>query len=203
MLKRGKNGSSLLLCPHNRSIIHGVKVNLEKVSFGFPHQDPKAKDREVILKSVAVQAAGSGRALLLILVVSLVPVMNAHAGFNETLDTILAEPELTYGSAAWLVLTGSGQLSPDAGIDQAAAVMGNRNETGRVISLGEFAVLVITGWKLSGGVGWSLFKHPRYALRELRYRKFVIGRAYPNQKLSGERAVRIIGRVVDSAGGTP
>jgi hypothetical protein len=134
--------------------------------------------------------------LLLIL-----PAGNLFAGFNDIMDQILAQEELTYGSAAWLVLTGTGVLSDEASIDDAVMEMGQRvpkiaADRDRIITLGEFSLLVMKGWEIKGGLFYSLIPSPRYALRELRFLEIVQGRAYCRMKITGERAVRILGRVV-------
>jgi outer membrane protein OmpA-like peptidoglycan-associated protein len=47
---------------------------------------------------------------------------------------------------------------------------------------------------------YSFFPGPRYAYRELSYRKIITGRAYSTMLVSGERLLRILGRALDYAG---
>jgi hypothetical protein len=49
---------------------------------------------------------------------------------------------------------------------------------------------------ISGGWMYTITSRPRYAARELAFRNVIQGRAYPRMELSGERAMRIVGRVL-------
>jgi hypothetical protein len=51
-------------------------------------------------------------------------------------------------------------------------------------------------FNIKGGFMYSLFPGPRYGYRELVYRKIIRGRAYSAMPVSGERLLRIIGRVL-------
>lgn len=123
---------------------------------------------------------------------------------NEILDMILAESELSAGSAAYLV----GSIDPGgtAPADQAEAYrqLAAGDDLGRFgiqsaadrVSLGVFAYLLQKEMELPRGIGSSLFAGPRYALRDLKFLDLIQGRGAPNDPLDGERALRIIGRAL-------
>jgi hypothetical protein len=64
------------------------------------------------------------------------------------------------------------------------------------VNLGEFSLMVMESFDIPGGLMYNLLPSPRYAARELAFRNIVQGEAYPRMAISGERAMRIIGRVL-------
>ncbi len=126
----------------------------------------------------------------------------AAAQSNETLDEILQTPEATYGQAAYLLLVGDGSIEEDSSYNRAVSVLEQQlgalvqRAAGDALTLGEFALLVQVYHELPRGLLGSLVTAPRYAVRDLRYLRVVQGRSYPNMRLSGERMLRITGRVL-------
>jgi hypothetical protein len=123
------------------------------------------------------------------------------AGFNDTMDIALGEERLTLGSAAWMLLSGSGQIDGESSREEAARLLSSRipgisTDPNTTVTLGEFSWYLMEVYGMKGGLIYSLFPGPRYALRELRFRDIVQGSAYPGMTLSGERALRILGRLV-------
>lgn len=135
--------------------------------------------------------------LLILLVCFVSPVA---AGFNDTMDMILSQEQLTFGAASFLVLVGSGIVGDDISVEAAADKMSemapkvvlNPDEP---VTIGEYSYLIMTAYDIKGGLFYTIFGNPRYALRELRFLDIVQGRAYSRMYLPGERAVRILGRV--------
>ncbi|POR03993.1 hypothetical protein AU468_04840 [Alkalispirochaeta sphaeroplastigenens] len=121
---------------------------------------------------------------------------------NEVLDAILQEEPLTYGSAAYVLLLALGELEEGASLTNAVAALnrlghGLADRPGHApLTLGEFSHLAMGLFGISGGVWYRFLPGPRYATRELAYRGALQGRAYPSMHLSGERALRIIGRIL-------
>jgi hypothetical protein len=121
---------------------------------------------------------------------------------NEFIDRFLAQDQVTYGDAAYLLLVGSGDLEESASPNDAHAAMEERPHALRraqqeEITLGEYAMLTMDAFDISGGVMYTLMPSPRYAARELAFRQVIQGRSYPRMDVSGERALRIVGRVLD------
>jgi outer membrane protein OmpA-like peptidoglycan-associated protein len=53
---------------------------------------------------------------------------------------------------------------------------------------------------IKGGFMYTFFPGPRYAYRELEYRKIITGRAYSTMTVSGERLLRTLSRALDYTG---
>ena len=67
------------------------------------------------------------------------------------------------------------------------------------ISLKDLSFLVIKAFSIKGGLMYSMAKNPRYAYRELIYRKIIQGRSDPAMKVSGQRLLHIIDRAFQYA----
>ncbi|MFW5642489.1 MAG: hypothetical protein ACOCYQ_00550 [Alkalispirochaeta sp.] len=142
---------------------------------------------------------------------------------NQRIDEILSQESITYGHAVYLLLTSQQAIPDDATPDEAHALLeqgpANRSNvsyriggtsftTRRLpqtplgyppdhpLTLGEFSRLTMETFGITGGMMYTILPHPRYAARELAFRDVVQGRAYPRMSLSGERALRIVGRVL-------
>ncbi|MEX2442298.1 MAG: hypothetical protein WD492_01745 [Alkalispirochaeta sp.] len=126
---------------------------------------------------------------------------SATAQSNEFVDEVLAQDRITYGNAAYLLLVGSGDLDESASLSYArdrfesgpAALGRGVNES---VTLGEYSLLAMNAFGITGGMMYTLVPSPRYAARELAFRQVIQGRAYPRMDLSGQRAMRLIGRVL-------
>jgi hypothetical protein len=138
----------------------------------------------------------------LIAVIFCCAVFTVSADFNTTLDSILTEDEISFGSASFILLTGTGAISEDATIEEAAVKMADMipqtdASADKPVTLGMYSHMAMKTYGISGGLMYRFFPGPRYAIRELRYKKIVQGNAYSTMTLSSERALRIMGRVLD------
>ncbi|MCG8481039.1 MAG: hypothetical protein MI724_18240 [Spirochaetales bacterium] len=143
---------------------------------------------------------------------------------NDIIDDILAEEEMTYGSAAYLLLLAIGELDEtadraeavtrfrqlDSGLEIAGGTVVFQGASARfrrvgevlnyppvaALTLGEYALLVMQTFEISGGFMYSLTPSPRYAARELAFRRAIQGRSFPRMSISGERGMRILGRIL-------
>ncbi|MDR0402064.1 MAG: hypothetical protein LBH35_00585, partial [Treponema sp.] len=68
------------------------------------------------------------------------------------------------------------------------------------IKLGQLSFLIMKAFNMKSGFCYALFPGPRYAYRELVYRKIVQGRNDSSLSVSGERLLLILGRVLDYTG---
>ena len=124
------------------------------------------------------------------------------------LDALLTAQTVTVSGAARFVL-GAAELLPagNAGTTAETAAYELALSKGWVragaadeITLRDTAFLIMNAFELKGGVMYKLLKNPRYAYRELIYRRLIQGRADPAMKVSGERLLQIIGRTLSYAG---
>ena len=126
---------------------------------------------------------------------------------NE-LDVLLGKQTVTAAEAARFVLGAAELLPPElSGIaaETAAYTMALSNgwvkKEGSVnAALSDVAFLIVKAFELKGGVMYRMVKNPRYAYRELIYRRIIQGRADPAMNVSGQRLMQIIGRTLRYTG---
>lgn len=122
---------------------------------------------------------------------------------NSFLDEVIERGEIWFGEALLLALSGSGLLSEETAVESAVAYAKEQKwrlpakEAESAITLGEYSLVLMKSFAISGGVMYALFPTPRYAARELDHLGFVDGSSAPGRTLSGEEAVRILGRVME------
>jgi hypothetical protein len=120
------------------------------------------------------------------------------------MDTFLEQERAPYGAASYLVLLGAGRLGENDTVERAIAVLQEQGwaiegkSADDPLTLGEFSHLVMQSFEIPGGIMYRLAPGPRYATRELAYRQVIQGKARPGSSLTGERAARILGRVLDT-----
>ena len=64
------------------------------------------------------------------------------------------------------------------------------------ITLKDTAFLIMKAFNLKGGIMYSLFKNPRYAYREMVYRKLIQGVTDQSMKVSGQKLLVILDRTL-------
>jgi len=139
------------------------------------------------------------RSFLLILLCMLV-VGAGGAQSNEFIDRLLTEEELRFGSAVYLVTAassahyGAGKYNIAAALRRARPRMPSVTDT--PLTLGQYAHLLQSFFDLPEGLWYRVVQSPRFAARDLTHAGIIQGRAYPRMKLSGERALRILGRAL-------
>jgi len=123
------------------------------------------------------------------------------------MDAIISNPSISLAQATYMVFVASRKLAEDATVDQAFALsqsMGwiDAHQVGtRPAKASEYAYLLTRSFALKGGVMGSLFPSPRYAYRDLVARGLFSAEGDPDDFLSGPKAVRILGQVMDSVPG--
>ncbi len=143
------------------------------------------------------------RAMFLMFAMAAIGAPLLRAQSNEVLDSVLGETTISYGSAAYLVGTASGHLpetvSPaDAGarMEQEGLGISGRGPMDPV-TLGDFSYMLTRAFGIQGGIMYRVLPSPRYATRELAYLGIISGPAKPGMPLSGERALRILERILN------
>ena len=152
------------------------------------------------------------RAAPVLFLLLLFPVL-AQAQNAAELDALLETPALSVAGAARFVLGSvdllpkglSGPAAQKAAYDMALSkgwITGGPNDA---ITLENAAFLIMSAFDVKGGLMYSLVPGPRYAYREMLYRKLIQGRADPGMSVSGERLLRIIDKTASYAenGGAP
>ncbi len=126
----------------------------------------------------------------------------------ERIDAILAAETLSVADAAFLAAVSAGLMDPEGDAAEALDVIASRaaerehrdrfsgRDADSPVSLGEFAYLMMLTHDIAGGFWYRRVPGPRYAYREFAHRRLVQGQSFALQQLSGERAMRITGRVL-------
>jgi len=71
------------------------------------------------------------------------------------------------------------------------------------ITLGKLSLLIMKAFDVRGGLMYTIFPGQRYAFRTMVSRSFIQGAADPAMKVSGQRFLDILGRVVSAEGVEP
>ncbi len=120
-------------------------------------------------------------------------------------DVLLTE-QLTIADAVYLVGLAAGIVPIDSQFDDApnhltrAGIRVPEATPGSPISLGEYAFLIVQTFDLPGGLMYSFFPGPRYALRELVYLDVVEPGAHAGEKLTGRSALAILASAMEEFG---
>ena len=148
----------------------------------------------------------SKRALFLMLVIAAagaIAVSPLMAQSNKVLDAVLGEASLSYANAAYLVVTAAGSvpdtITPEDAVPQLEKAGWGLPGRGPddAVTLGDFSYILTRAFGVPGGLGYWVLPGPRYATRELAYLDIISGPAKPGMSLSGERALRILERMLD------
>ena len=127
--------------------------------------------------------------------------------FTQTaaeMDAMLQADTVSAARAARFVLGSADLLPPElsgAAAEQAAYDMAASNGWIKIgaeesITLKDTAFLIMKAFNLKGGVMYSLFKNPRYAYREMVYRKLIQGVTDQSMKVSGQKLLQILDRTL-------
>ena len=131
--------------------------------------------------------------------------------FSQTaaeMDAMLGADTVSAATAARFVL-GAAELLPSGLSGQAAerAAYEAASSNGWIkvaaddaVTLKDTAFLVMRAFDLSGGAMYSLFRNPRYAYREMVYKKLIAGRADQDMKVSGARLLLILDKTAGYIG---
>jgi hypothetical protein len=126
---------------------------------------------------------------------------------NDVLDRILAEEQLTYASAAYLLLVATGKAVEETSPTQAVARAEQEGialkgvSAAEGLSIGQYSFMLMRAFQLTGGIMYRIVPGPRYAAREMEYAGVIQGPAIPGMALSGNEALRMLERVLHSREG--
>jgi outer membrane protein OmpA-like peptidoglycan-associated protein len=114
------------------------------------------------------------------------------------LDALLETRSLSFAQAARFTLVMAAILDERSPAGDAFVLARERGwlpekaEAGGPIKMGELCFLVMKAFNIKGSFLYALFPGPRYAFRELVYRKLVTGRRDPSLKVTGEELLRML-----------
>ncbi|HAE21279.1 MAG TPA: hypothetical protein DCG47_03015 [Spirochaetaceae bacterium] len=131
----------------------------------------------------------------------------AFAQSGTEIDALLSEGILSAQSAARFVLSAADKAKPDIAprdaFNQAkeSAWLPDWALPQSALNLADLSFLIMSAFEMKGGLFYGMAPGPRYAYRELLYLRAIQGLSDPAMTLSGERFLRILGRVLDLQGG--
>jgi hypothetical protein len=141
--------------------------------------------------------------ILFALYTALLSAPRAEAQTAGKLERLLGAPIVSYQDAAWLVLSSveavPGGTTPTDAYQFALNQkwLPKKAAADDSITLGGVSLLIMQAAGIKGGLMFTLTHSSRYAYRDLVYRGLIQGRAYATQKISGERLLQILGRVLE------
>lgn len=125
---------------------------------------------------------------------------------NEIIDDILGQKALTVENGAYLGLSAAGLIGDDLTPEEALNFLKDegwikaKRNSGDEMSLGEYSLVLMKGFSMSGGMMYTIFQSARYASRELGYKGYISRDAGAYRSLSGSEAISIIGQIVRGMG---
>jgi hypothetical protein len=138
--------------------------------------------------------------ILLCVVLSVPAAAQTPASDDAVIDALLAQNVITWDNAAWLVGHASGAfedgLPPaDAARKALDAGWGRGLEPGSTVTLGVYSQLLVSALHVPAGFFYQLFPGPRYAYRELIFRRLIPGSLSPDAPVSGQDAMLFLQNV--------
>lgn len=150
-------------------------------------------------KGVPTMVKSSLAALLLIALAS----APAAADQMDVIASLQVADEVSYREGAYAVLVASGALpgtaSPEAALNPAlrADLGWESRDIDAPLSVAEFSYLVMRGFDIPGGLIYRIAPGPRYAVRELRFRRILVERLNAPAPITGVQALRLIGNAIE------
>ena len=144
------------------------------------------------------------------LIFLLLPVL----AFGQTaaeLEQMIGSDTVTSARAARFILEAAELLQPGlsgADAEKAAYDMAARSGWVKIgadesVSVKDTAFLIMKAFNIRGGVMYSILKNPRYAYREMVYRRLIQGYSDPGIKATGRGLLQILGRTLTFTGESP
>ena len=121
----------------------------------------------------------------------------------ERIDEILDQEELTAGAAAYIAAASGNVVSDSADSAEALDALAELGFPSDAVSanepvrLDQFSYMLMLAHDRSGGMFYTLFPGPRYALRELEYERVIRGGGDPNDTLTPTRGLRFVARLTN------
>ncbi len=125
---------------------------------------------------------------------------------NSVIDTLLAEKQASFGNSVYLILSAANAIPQDADVASAVKYANDQGwlktkmSASDPVTFGQLSYVLMKAFKVSGGIFYRLFPGPRYAAREVVYRKWSPVDLGPNDSLSGSQALYILRTYLDSRG---
>ena len=145
-----------------------------------------------------------GPKLNILFLLSMLCAFSAEAQSNQVIDAVLGQPQAKTAELAYLALVGGGWIDESASPNEALAIaqakgwIPKKTTADAPMDLATFSALAMRGLRYDGGLGWILFHAKRYAARELIARGIANASGGLDRILSGEEALRMLGKMTSA-----
>jgi hypothetical protein len=136
-----------------------------------------------------------------ILLIATLGALSLQAQSNTVIDAILAQKQATYEATAYMALVGGGWIDETASPAEAFALavsklwISAKAAPDAPADLATVSVLAMRGFRVKGGLGWSLFKNRRYAYRELVALGIANATGGPNRIPAGDEMIGMMSKL--------
>ena len=137
----------------------------------------------------------------------LIPTAALHAQSNAVIDSILNQRTATYGDSVYMILSAAKIIPTSASVTAAMNALYARAwispppRADQPITFGDFSYILMKSFDVSGGIMYAIFPGPRYAARQVVYRRWSPGDLSPYQHISGMQALYVLRTFLSSRGG--
>jgi hypothetical protein len=119
------------------------------------------------------------------------------------MDELLETPAVSYAQAAYVILRAGAEEGRDFASPATAFAEAQKKgwvslkaASNGTATLGAVSLLIMRAFELKGGFMYSFFHSPRHAARELSSLHLVRGRSDPDQPVSGDNLLYMVGGVL-------
>ena len=114
------------------------------------------------------------------------------------IENILDTKEITFEQAVYFTLAAALDIPRNQAFAHAVqnGWLPKAARSTNPITLSSLSLLVMKAFDIKGGMMYRITGSRRYAFREMKYRDFITGRVYPNQKVSGEQFLQILSTAI-------
>lgn len=126
----------------------------------------------------------------------------AFAQTASELEAVLETQAVTCAQAARFVIASSGTTlsGPEFELAMARGWFREGTAPDESITLGKLSFLIMKAFYMKGSMMYAIFPGPRYAFRSMVSRSYIQAPSDPAMKVSGERFLQILGRVLNAVG---
>jgi hypothetical protein len=122
---------------------------------------------------------------------------------NELVDEFVEQKPALFGHSAYLILTAGGKIPETATIEEAATYALDQRwglpklKIDSPVSIDQVSLLIMRSLDMKGGLFYSLFPGPRYALRELTFLRVAAKPNWPDKPVAGDEVMRMLTKAMD------
>ena len=142
------------------------------------------------------------KTFLICLLMMAVSVIHLSAQSNEVIDALLDQDQAKFDDTLYMIFTASGMLPDSASSEDSFHEFTHQGwglkEKGLddPVTADELAHLIMKALDLRGGIMYTIFQNPRYAYKELVYRKVLETGIGSKRIVSGEEVLRVLAKTM-------